>query len=96
VETFNDDDDCYARLVVIFTAPEGVSVDALLSAANGRNKVMKAVKVVVHPPPEEGWIAFSIEVFFGDPNAWEPIFNRAIGVLRNASDDYFKACAQAA
>lgn len=95
VETYNDDDN-YARVLVTFTAPEGVPVDALLAAANDRNRIMKAVKVVVHPKPDESWIMFSIEMFFSDPNAWAPIFDRAIDVLRNGSDEFFSACAQAA
>jgi hypothetical protein len=89
-ETF-DDDDSYARLMVGFLMPPDVAVAHLLEAANEQNRKTKSVKTVVCEVPEAGHVTFSVEIFFGEPAAWAPIFERALGALRRTSDEYYES-----
>jgi hypothetical protein len=90
IETFESDDG-YARLMVGFLMSPGVPVARLLEAANEQNRKTKSVKTVVYELPEDGHVTFSVEVFFGEPAAWGPIFERALGALRGTSDEYYES-----
>jgi hypothetical protein len=87
-ETF-DSDAGYARLMVGFTIPSDVGLDRLLTAANEQNRKTKGVKTVVYALPEDGHVSFSIEMFFGEAQAWEPVFERALAALRATSAEYY-------
>ena len=95
LETF-ENDDTYMRLRVSYLMPSGISVEALLNAANEQNRKTKVVKTVVYPLPEDDRIAFSIELFFGDSTIWNSIFERALAALRVTSDEYYLSLAEVA
>ena len=94
-ETFGDDAE-YARLISSFALPSKVSASAsaLNIQANEQNQKSKAVKTVIYPESTNPYVSFSIEMFFGDVAAWEPVFHRSIGALRSASDGFFEAVNQ--
>jgi len=94
-ELFGDDTN-YARLIAGFAIPANADVDALLAAANAQNRTTKSVKTVVYPLPDEGSVCFSIEMFFDEATAWEPIFGRSLAAIRGASDDYYESLRYAA
>ena len=88
LESFGDDAG-YARLIVGFLLSAGTPIAVVLDAANEQNRKTKSVKTVVYELPETRHAAFSVELFFAEPGAWAPVFERTLAALRHASDEYF-------
>jgi hypothetical protein len=88
LESFGDDAG-YARLIVGFLLPADIPIAVLLDAANEQNRKTKSVKTVLYELSENRQAAFSVEIFFAEPGAWAPIFERSLAAVRHASDEYF-------
>jgi hypothetical protein len=88
-ETY-EDDRFYTRLILTYVTPEDAEIYMLLAAANDRNRVAKAVKTVVFPRDDEGYVRFSIEAFNTDGAWWGETLERAMISLRSAAETYFE------
>jgi hypothetical protein len=89
-ELFGDDTE-YARLVISYALPKKANASVLSARANEQNQKSKAVKTSLYPAPTNGYVSFSIEMFFSDVMIWEPVLERSIAALSIASDEFFEA-----